>query len=162
MRSAISTRLTTAMRRIAGDSVHLPSEAGLAGVWLAAARAGRTAPVTGTGRWVFAALRAAADMITCIGRRLPTRLRRAPSGHVIAGTRGPVGEPIDCIEDVGHRGALEAERGPDQGGGVIKAAVLLAGSLRRPTFAIRRTGLITMCMLASGAISTLHDVTPIW
>ena len=91
MRSAVSTRLTAAMRRIAGGSVHVPSEAGLAGVWLAAAHAGRTAPVTGTGRWVFAALRAAADVITCIGRRLPTHMRRAPSGPVIAGTRGPYG-----------------------------------------------------------------------
>jgi len=37
MRSAIFTRLTAAMRHIAGGSVHLPSEAGLARVWLAAA-----------------------------------------------------------------------------------------------------------------------------
>jgi hypothetical protein len=51
------------------------------------------------------------------------------SGPVAAGTRGPCAELIDCIEDVGHRGALEAERGPDQGGDVIKDAVLLAGSL---------------------------------
>ena len=72
---------------------------------------GRPVPVLG-----FHCFGVAADVVTCIRQTRPIRPRRTPSGPVAAGTRGPCAELIDCIEDVGHRGALEAERGPDQGG----------------------------------------------